>query len=169
MKAEELAGRMRPKKNPPGSCSARSMSARRNTIRPKSNSKKRSEPDPKNAAVLNYYGYMLADRGVRLEEATDMIHQRARTGTRQRRLSRQHGLGVLQAEQARRSRRIFAEGGGPLRRTIRRFSAIWAMFMRRWAGPKRAAALWEKALARMATRAARPITKPTSERARPAS
>jgi tetratricopeptide (TPR) repeat protein len=29
--------------------------------------------NPKNAAVLNYYGYMLADRGVRLAEATDMI------------------------------------------------------------------------------------------------
>jgi len=29
--------------------------------------------DPHNAPVLNYYGYMLADRGVRLEEATDLI------------------------------------------------------------------------------------------------
>ncbi|HXO06308.1 MAG TPA: tetratricopeptide repeat protein [Candidatus Sulfotelmatobacter sp.] len=29
--------------------------------------------NPNNAAVLNYYGYMLADRGVRLEEATAMI------------------------------------------------------------------------------------------------
>ncbi|MFZ0909548.1 MAG: tetratricopeptide repeat protein [Candidatus Acidiferrales bacterium] len=37
--------------------------------------KKALESDPKNAAVLNYYGYMLADRGVRLEEATNMIHQ----------------------------------------------------------------------------------------------
>ncbi len=35
--------------------------------------KKSLEADPKNAAVLNYYGYMLADRGVRLEEATSMI------------------------------------------------------------------------------------------------
>ena len=34
--------------------------------------------NPNNAAVLNYYGYMLADRGVRLEEATAMI-QRAVT------------------------------------------------------------------------------------------
>ncbi len=30
---------------------------------------------PGNASVLNYYGYMLADRGVRLEEATAMIKQ----------------------------------------------------------------------------------------------
>jgi tetratricopeptide (TPR) repeat protein len=36
--------------------------------------KKSLEADPKDAAVLNYYGYMLADRGIRLEEATSMIH-----------------------------------------------------------------------------------------------
>ncbi len=29
--------------------------------------------NPRNASVLNYYGYILADRGIRLEEATDMI------------------------------------------------------------------------------------------------
>jgi tetratricopeptide (TPR) repeat protein len=29
--------------------------------------------NPRNAAVLNYYGYILADRGIRLDEATDMI------------------------------------------------------------------------------------------------
>lgn len=34
--------------------------------------------NPNNAAVLNYYGYMLADRGIRLDEATTMI-QRAVT------------------------------------------------------------------------------------------
>ena len=31
--------------------------------------------NPGNASVLNYYGYMLADRGVRLDEATAMIQQ----------------------------------------------------------------------------------------------
>lgn len=31
--------------------------------------------DPNNAAVLNYYGYMLADRGLRLPEATSMIQR----------------------------------------------------------------------------------------------
>jgi len=36
------------------------------------------ELNPNNAAVLNYYGYMLADRGVRLDEAIAMI-QRAVT------------------------------------------------------------------------------------------
>jgi len=29
--------------------------------------------NPKSAPVLNYYGYMLADRGVRLQEATDLV------------------------------------------------------------------------------------------------
>jgi tetratricopeptide (TPR) repeat protein len=36
------------------------------------------EVNPNNAAVLNYYGYMLADRGLRLDEATSLI-QRAVT------------------------------------------------------------------------------------------
>lgn len=31
--------------------------------------------NPTNAAVLNYYGYMLANRGVRLDEATSLIQQ----------------------------------------------------------------------------------------------
>jgi Flp pilus assembly protein TadD len=31
------------------------------------------ELNPRNAATLNYYGYMLADRGVRLDEATALI------------------------------------------------------------------------------------------------
>jgi tetratricopeptide (TPR) repeat protein len=31
--------------------------------------------NPKNAQVLNYYGYMLADRGVRLDEAQDLIQR----------------------------------------------------------------------------------------------
>ena len=31
--------------------------------------------NPKNAQVLNYYGYMLADRGVRLDEAHDLVQR----------------------------------------------------------------------------------------------
>ena len=31
------------------------------------------DANPRNASTLNYYGYMLADRGIRLEEATDLI------------------------------------------------------------------------------------------------
>jgi tetratricopeptide (TPR) repeat protein len=33
------------------------------------------ESNPNNAQVLNYYGYMLADRGIRLDEATSMIER----------------------------------------------------------------------------------------------
>jgi tetratricopeptide (TPR) repeat protein len=37
--------------------------------------KKVLEVNPKNAAALNYYGYMLADRGLRLDEAQEMIQR----------------------------------------------------------------------------------------------
>ena len=37
--------------------------------------KKVLDVNPKNAQVLNYYGYMLADRGIRLEEAQDLIQR----------------------------------------------------------------------------------------------
>src|SRR5271156_4896483 len=37
--------------------------------------RKALEVNPGNASVLNYYGYMLADRGVRLDEATAMIQK----------------------------------------------------------------------------------------------
>ena len=37
--------------------------------------KKVLDVNPKNAEVLNYYGYMLADRGVRLEQAHDLIQR----------------------------------------------------------------------------------------------
>jgi Tfp pilus assembly protein PilF len=33
------------------------------------------DANPDNAAVLNYYGYMLADRGVRVEEASSLIER----------------------------------------------------------------------------------------------
>src|ERR1700757_2853348 len=37
--------------------------------------KKVIDVNPKNSMVLNYYGYMLADRGIRLEEARDLIQR----------------------------------------------------------------------------------------------
>jgi tetratricopeptide (TPR) repeat protein len=37
--------------------------------------KKALDSDPKNAQVLNYYGYMLAERGIRLDEAHDLIQR----------------------------------------------------------------------------------------------
>jgi Flp pilus assembly protein TadD len=40
--------------------------------------KKVIEQDQNNASVLNYYGYMLADRGIRLDEATSLIQRAVR-------------------------------------------------------------------------------------------
>jgi tetratricopeptide (TPR) repeat protein len=40
--------------------------------------KKVMEADPNNASMLNYYGYMLADRGIRLDEATSLIQRAVR-------------------------------------------------------------------------------------------
>jgi Tfp pilus assembly protein PilF len=37
--------------------------------------KKVIEADPNNASALNYYGYMLADRSIRLDEATSLIQR----------------------------------------------------------------------------------------------
>lgn len=37
--------------------------------------KKALAVDPKNAQVLNYYGYMLGDRGIRLNEAEDLVQR----------------------------------------------------------------------------------------------
>ena len=37
--------------------------------------KKVLQVNPRNAQVLNYYGYMLADRGVRLDEAKDLVQR----------------------------------------------------------------------------------------------
>ena len=52
------------------------LGGRRNMIRRKRSSG-RSSPkiDPQNATILNYFGYMLADRGVRLAEAFGMIQK----------------------------------------------------------------------------------------------
>jgi tetratricopeptide (TPR) repeat protein len=33
------------------------------------------QENPRNPSVLNYYGYMLADRGIRLDEATDLVRR----------------------------------------------------------------------------------------------
>ena len=33
------------------------------------------DANPNNGPVLNYYGYMLADRGVRVDEATSLIQR----------------------------------------------------------------------------------------------
>ncbi len=70
------------------------------------------EVNPNNAAVLNYYGYMLADRGVRVDEGISLIQRAVDSGSGQWRISRQSRLGLLQAGQANRSGRKSAEGRG---------------------------------------------------------
>ena len=88
---------------------------RKNSIRPSSSFARCSTQNPNNASALNYYGYMLADRGIRLDEATSLIQRAVKQEPEQRRLSRQPGLGLLQAKQTRRSRRISAQSCGPRR------------------------------------------------------
>jgi len=60
--------------------------------------------DPLHAQALNYLGYMLADRGERLDESRRLHPARAQGGSLQRRLPRQPRLGVLPPEQARSGR-----------------------------------------------------------------
>ena len=59
------------------------------------------ELNPENAGALNYLGYMLADRDVRLEEAARLDQEGPGPGPGQRRLPGQPGLGLLPAGQAR--------------------------------------------------------------------
>ncbi len=63
------------------------------------------EINPDNAPALNYLGYMLADRNVKLPEALSADHQGARYRTEQRSVSGQPGLGLLQNEPACRRRK----------------------------------------------------------------
>ena len=83
------AGRMpktrstRPRRSPPrrrtaSICSfsaARWPSGRSTTSRPRSSSARRSISTPSNAMMLNYLGYMLADKGIKLPEALKMIRK----------------------------------------------------------------------------------------------
>ena len=51
------------------------QTGRSSTTLPKRSFKKALTIDPQNATILNYMGYMLADRGVRLSEALTMIRK----------------------------------------------------------------------------------------------
>ncbi len=121
--------------------------------------KKALELDPKNAAALNYYGYMLADRGVRLEEATSLIRKA---------LEQEPGNGAYldSLGWAYYKQNKLAEAEEALTKavsappTTRQFSDILATSMRRWAGcsgPKR----FGKRRSRNGKRLCRPIMKPT--------
>ena len=82
--------------------------------------------DPEHSATLNYLGYMLADRGERLEGVGRSAGARDRDRPPQRRVPRQPRLGVLQARPPRPRRDPAAAGAradgvelgdpGPLRR-----------------------------------------------------
>ena len=111
------------------------------------------EVNPDNAAVLNYYGYMLADRGVRLDEADSHDPAGREAGTEQRRLSRQPRLGVLQAEQAPEAEENLRKSCRTAMATTPPFSAIWRRLFEDWAQTnapprlmERALAEWQKAL-----------------------
>ncbi len=68
--------------------------------------------DPKNAQALNYLGYMLADRGTRLEEALGYIRRAVALDPAEWRLSRFAGLGLLPHGQLRSGGREPAPGLG---------------------------------------------------------
>ena len=55
------------------SCAERSTSGRNSTTRRKREFRKALALDPNNSMTLNYLGYMLADHGIKLEEALGMI------------------------------------------------------------------------------------------------
>jgi tetratricopeptide (TPR) repeat protein len=70
------------------------------------------DASPNNAAVLNYYGYMLANRGIRLDEATSLIQQAVQQDPNNGAYLDSLGWAYLQAEQADRSGAVSSEGGG---------------------------------------------------------
>jgi len=101
--------------------------------------------NPNNASVLNYYGYMLADRGVRLEEATAMI-QRAVTQ------EPNNGAYLDSLGWAYYKQNKFAEAEENLRRAASRSSHdptvlghLGDVYMK-LGQTERAAELWERAL-----------------------
>ena len=57
------------------SCAARWPTARSTSSRPSPTSARRSSSIPSNAMTLNYLGYMLADKGIRLPEAVKLIRK----------------------------------------------------------------------------------------------
>ena len=101
--------------------------------------------NPRNAAVLNYYGYMLADRGIRLDEATAMIKRAvAEEPTNGAYLD---SLGWAYYKQNK-----LAEAEEYLRKAVERDRprphhprTIWATLCQDGTA-ERAAALWEKSL-----------------------
>jgi len=68
--------------------------------------------DPKSATALNYLGYMMADRGTRLDESLALIRRAVALDPQKWRLSRLARLGPLQDGQVRSGRSRAAQGRG---------------------------------------------------------
>ena len=101
--------------------------------------------NPRNASVLNYYGYMLADRGIRLDEATAMIKRAvAEESTNGAYLD---SLGWAYYKQNK-----LAEAEEYLRKAVERTGHDPTIMEHlgdvyyKMGRPERAAALWEKSL-----------------------
>ena len=77
------------------------------------------DANPRNASTLNYYGYMLADRGIRLEEATDLIKRALADDPSNAAYQDSLGWAYYQAEQARPRRKDCCGRRSSARATIR--------------------------------------------------
>jgi tetratricopeptide (TPR) repeat protein len=108
--------------------------------------KKVIEADQNNASVLNYYGYMLADRGIRLDEATSLIQRAVR-------LEPNNGAFLDSLGWAYYKQNRFTEAEDYLRKAVDRMSHdptilthLGDVYMK-LNQTERAADLWERALA----------------------
>ena len=81
--------------------------------------------DPNNADALNSFGYMLAERGQKLDEAVGFVAAGARDRSGQRRVPRQPRLGVLQTESVRSGRGAPAGSGGKAARGVGDSGSSW--------------------------------------------
>ena len=93
------------------------------------------EINPTNAEALNYLGYMLADRGVRLDEATRSHQEGGRPGTQQRRVPRQPGLGLFPPGQIERGPGPAGAGAAEYRRGSHRPRPPGRRVLSSWARP----------------------------------
>ena len=66
--------------------------------------------NPRNAAALNYYGYMLAERGVRLDEAIGLVQRALAEDPRNASYLDSIGWAYLQTGQICGSRKVSAHG-----------------------------------------------------------
>ena len=94
-------------------CWAACTSGRRNTTRPSRRSKACWRSIRTMRPTLNYYGYMLADRGVRLDEAADMLQRALAEDPDNAAYLDSMGWSLLQAEQTARGGKLYPQGRRP--------------------------------------------------------